>query len=623
MMAISHSAPPSQPSPVQPVAPAPARALFWAGRTLRLARRHAPLLLFLGGVTVFFVWPLAMLAVGAFRTAPPGAAGDWSLAALSVFASAATRQAIANSVLLAASVTALAVALAAVLAFLGQRSDLPGRRWITPAMLLIFAVPSLFYAMGYSLLANPYTGLLNRLATLATGAPAPLFNIESWAGLITVMVFRATALLYLFLLGPIRALNAEQEEASLAAGVPPLGTFFKISLPSLLPALGGAVLLGLIGGLEAFESVLILGQPAGIGVIALRIFDYLNGSAPPAYASASMLAVMLVGVVALLTWTQFKVCGRRGFVSIGGKARAARLVPLRHWRWPLAALAALYLLAALALPVGALVFSSFQPFPGVYGKLTLAHYSAVFARGDVLDAIGNTLVLAGTVGMATMVFGIATAHIGRQLAPLPAGVLRFCTLIPIAMPGLVTALAVTWAYAGVPGLRGLYGTLWLMAIALVVALTPLASQIGQAATAQIGQELVEAARVAGRGALRGFADIVLRLALPGFLAGWFLTAVAVCGSLDIPLLLGGPGLSTVATQIYSLQQFGRFGEASALLVALVGVLLLAGAAFLLARRLAARLARPMAAIPAALPATAMPAQHRRLPPDRMMIRSPT
>lgn len=586
-----------------------------AGRALRLLRRHALLLLFLAGVAVFFAWPLVMLAVGAFRTAPPGAAGDWSLAALpATFGSAATWLAVKNSVVLAIAVTALTVTLAFALAFLSQRTDMPGRGYVTPALLVVFAVPPLFYVMGYSMLANPYTGLLNRLVSLVTGNPAPLVNIESWAGLVTVMVLRATALLYLFLLGPMRALNAEQEEASLVAGVPPFGTFLRISLPSLLPALGGAVLLGLVGGLEAFESVLILGQPAGIDVIALRIFDYLNGSSPPAYASASMLAVMLVAVVALLTWAQIRLCGRRGFVSIGGKARATRLVPLGRWRRLLAALVGLYLAAALALPIGALVFSSFQPFPGVYGKLTVAHYAAVFSRGEVLDAIGNTLALAGAVGVATMVFGIAAAHVGRQLAPLPAGLLRFCTLIPIAMPGLVTALAVTWAYVGIPGLRALYGTLWLMAIALVVALTPLAVQIGQAVTAQIGRELVEAARVAGRGPVHGFFGIVLRLALPGFLAGWFMTAVAVCGSLDIPLLLGGPGLATVATQIYNLQQFGRFGESAALLVSLVGTMALAGVAFVLTRRLAA--ARPRAAAVPGQVAAPMESGQRAAPVEK-------
>ncbi|MCK5748765.1 MAG: hypothetical protein KAH44_21300, partial [Oricola sp.] len=28
---------------------------------------------------VLFVWPVFMLAVGSFRTSPPGAAGDWTL----------------------------------------------------------------------------------------------------------------------------------------------------------------------------------------------------------------------------------------------------------------------------------------------------------------------------------------------------------------------------------------------------------------------------------------------------------------------------------------------------------------------------------------------------------------
>ncbi|MBF3217614.1 hypothetical protein HKT45_40730, partial [Pseudomonas aeruginosa] len=91
----------------------------------------------------------------------------------------------------------------------------------------MFSLPSLFYALGFELLANPYTGLLNSLL----GTPA--LNIESFTGLALVNGFRCIAFTYLFLLGPVRAMATEQEEASRVSGRGALASFWRIGLPGL------------------------------------------------------------------------------------------------------------------------------------------------------------------------------------------------------------------------------------------------------------------------------------------------------------------------------------------------------------------------------------------------------
>ena len=42
--------------------------------------------------------------------------------------------------------------------------------------------------------------------------------------------------------------------------------------------------------------------------------------------------------------------------------------------------------------------------------------------------------------------------------------------IPVAIPGLVIGVAYLWAWIGLPG--GLYGTLWILALAFVARFIP-------------------------------------------------------------------------------------------------------------------------------------------------------
>lgn len=513
---------------------------------------------------IFYGGPLLMLMVGAWRSAPPGQGGGWTSQAWSlVFHDAGLLEALFNSLLISLLNLLLAVPLAAALAFISQRTDCPARQWVTPAMLVMFAMPSLFYAMGFALLANPYTGLINALAQVL-GLPLRV-NIESWAGLALTNTFRCVAFSYLFMLGPFRALSVDQEEASLVCGRGTWGTFWRVSLPALLPALGGAAIFAIIGGLEVFDLALIIGVPAGISVLAVRIFELLSNSASPQYGAASVLSLGLVAVVGVLVLIQAQLAGRKGFVSIAGKGNTYRLISLGRARLPVALLVWGYLWVAQMLPIGALVFSSFQPFPGVFGALSLRHYTAVLSNPEIGNAFATTLALALGTGLVTALVGLLIAELERSLSGAMARGVRFFAMVPMAMPGVVTALAITWAYVSLPGLRALYGTFWMMLLALVVAMTPLAVQMGQAALAQISPQLQEAAQVSGASRTRAWLRITLRLSLPSFLVSAYLAAVAVCGSLDIPLILGGPGLNTLSTTIYTLNTRGQVGQACALL----------------------------------------------------------
>ncbi len=547
------------------------------------ARKWLPQALLFVVLAVLLAWPAVMLVIGAFRTAAPGNGGEWTLGAFGqTFAAPGTLQAIGSSLLLALVTTLVGTALAASFAFLAERTDMPFRQIVTPAMLIMFATPPLFYAVGYSLLANQYTGLANAAIHAVPGLAGVTVNVESWPGLLLVTTFRTVAFIYLFLIGPFRALDRAHEDASFMSGVGTLGTFLRIDVPLLAPALTGAAILGIMAGLQVFDTALIIGTPAHIHVISTQIYDFLINAAPPKYAQASVLSTLLILVAGALCIAQSKTLGRRSFVTVGGKTGIQARYRLRAFAGIAAVATGAYIVVAEVLPLGSLVYSSLQPFPGVYGALTLSHYASALARPGVADAVRTTLILAVLVGFLAMVIAVAIAEAGRTIGTHGRAVLRFLTLIPYAMTGIVTALAVTWAYVSVPGISHIYGTIWLLVLALIIVVMPLAAQAAHAAVAQIAPELREAARTSGASSVAAIVDVLAPLIAPSFLTGWYIAAVVVAGNLDVPLILAAPGLTTLAAIVYQLNSEAKIGDSAALLVLMLLTMVVAGAGGLVA-----------------------------------------
>lgn len=565
----------------------------WRTQPLRPRRllRKGWLLPFVLLIVLLFVWPLAMLVVGAFRSEAPFLPGEWTLRAWS--------QAFANPGMLAAAWTSLKIAavstffsllIAAGLAFVAVRSDAPLRRLITPSMLLVFVTPGLFYAIAFAQLANPWTGLLNDALRSLFGWQADWLDVNGWGGIYLVLVLKKVALTYLFIVGAFRALDPSHDEASYLCGAGPLRTFLRVGLPSLAPALTGVALLGIITGLQVFEPILILGASENVVVISTLLMNLVGGGWGPAdYAQASILSTLFVAFVSLLYLLQLRILGRKGFVSISGKSSRVRLLHLRGARLPVAALVLGYLLVAFVLPIGALVFSSVQPYPGVYSGFSLQRYSDVLSQPRVIEAIRVTLVLGVIVGAVVMTLAFAVASVGRQLGRRSWAAVRFATLIPLAMPGVVTTVAISWAYLSIPAFSQLYGSIWLVVLALIVSAMPFASQIANAASAQIAPALSEAARMSGASPLQAFFEVVLALAAPSFIAGWLMAALMVSGNLEVPLLLKSPGVNTLAVITYNLQSAGDYSQAAALLILLMTLSVALWLASLLTLRLFKRL----------------------------------
>ena len=113
--------------------------------------------------------------------------------------------------------------------------------------------------------------------------------------------------------------------------------------------------------------------------------------------------------------------------------------------------------------------------------------------------------------------------------------LDLISTVPVAIPGLVIGVAYLWAWIGIPG--GLYGTIWILALAFIARFMPDTVKALSTSFLQIHRELEEAAWVCGKGMFGTIRTIVLPLARPGVIASMTLLFVLAIRELGSSLFL--------------------------------------------------------------------------------------
>ena len=153
-------------------------------------------------------------------------------------------QALINTVLMGAGTALLSAMLAVPLAWACVRTDMPLRGFVKLSVLAAFIIPPYLAAVGWVLLAGPNSGWLNKAWMWATGANEGLFNIYSLGGLIVIMGLHLFFFIFVFTSSALELVSSEMEDAANVLGAGPVRTAFKVTLPIIMPAiLGGLIII--------------------------------------------------------------------------------------------------------------------------------------------------------------------------------------------------------------------------------------------------------------------------------------------------------------------------------------------------------------------------------------------
>ena len=198
--------------------------------------------------------------------------------------------------------------------------------------------------------------------------------------------------------------------------------------------------------------------------------------------------------------------------------------------------------------------------------LTLRNYVAIDSMRGVGRSIVNTALIA-TFGAVLSVAAYAAFTLATHRWPgWFSRVFDYLVLLPRAMPGIVAGLAIFWLFLFVAPLKPLLNTLASIWLAYTLVWMPFGLRLVSNAVGQIGEELEDAARVAGAGPGRVARDVVLPLARHGLLASWLLTFLLFAREYSTGIYLIGPGSEVMGAMLVSLWSAGNIDVVSALSV---------------------------------------------------------
>ncbi|HYZ03285.1 MAG TPA: ATP-binding cassette domain-containing protein [Candidatus Binatia bacterium] len=524
--------------------------------------------------TFLFVLPMVAVIFGAFRTTAPGTPGSFTLNGL---AQAVTERSnwttLASSLGLAVSQATICTVLGVFFAFLVARTNTPARQVVTPMMVLILAMPPLFFALGWAMLGDPQAGGLNKLGTALLHDAWHPINVLSWPGLIAVSGMKSAAFAYLLLIGPFMAVDRSLEEAAQISGAGRLRTALTMELGLLSPNLLAVATLGFLIGLQEFETPLILGLPAGIRVFGTQIYFFAQQVQPPRFGEASALSMLVMAIVLALVAARSRLLGRRSFATVSGRSYRRDRWRIGPWRWAATACICLYGLAALVAPLAQLVAGSLQSFLGLYRNYTLANYQTLLADDSITRSLLTTAVIMVVGGGLATAVAVLIGYVGLHSRSRSGTLLAWLTWLPFTVPGIVLGLGMSWGWLGIQPLRPLFGTIWINLLGLMVVGIPIVSRSTDGALRQLSSELEEAARVAGASVRRAFLRVVVPLILPSALAGWAIAAILMSGNVAVPILLSSLANQPVALLIYDRFQSGDGAQAAALFCLLIALVL--------------------------------------------------
>jgi iron(III) transport system permease protein len=552
------------------------------------AVRRAPtnpwhLALFLGVAAVVGV-PLVFLILGSFSNAQLPT--DLSLSNLGignyveVWSDPDTWLLFVNTAIYVFGATAIGLVIAASLAWLVERSNIPGKTWIYAGVPMTLAMPGMLQAMAYVLLLSPRIGLINKGLEVIGLGPIDVYSI---GGMIFVEGLRLVPTAFLMLVPLLRSMDPSLEEAAAMSGADARSTLHNVTLKLMLPGLIAVAIYQLMSALEVFEVPGILGMPADIFVFSTKVYAIQHSSLLlPTYGQANALAMVYVVVAVATTWAYAKVIAQQErFTIVTGKGYRPRVTDLGRWRWPAVGFVSLFLLFSIVLPFLVFLYVSLLPFIQIPSLetlhgLTFQHYIKAASDKYLGIALWNTLLVVVATSTATVVVSFLISLVVVRSKFWGRRILDQLAFMPHAIPGIVFGLAFLWVFLALGKyVVDIYGSIWSIAIAFTVSYIAYGTRAMNAAILQVHKDLEEAAQVSGAPQWRTIWRIFFPILKPTVVGVWVWAMLHAVRAAAMPLILyEGPNNQLLSVLIWNLWDQGGMQEVGAIGVVIVIVLML-------------------------------------------------
>ena len=446
-----------------------------------------------------------------------------------------------------------------VFAYTVTRVNIPGKGFFKTMATLPILSPPFVLSLSIIFLFGKQ-GLISKNLLGITGS-----SVYGMKSLIVVQVMSFFPIAYLTLSGILSSIDASVEDAACNMGAGRWKTFWTVTFPLSLPGIISGALLVFIQSLEDFSN------PATIGgdytTLSIEVYNIITGSYDMRKGSVLALLLLLPAVIAYLLnkyWVN-----KKSFVTVTGKPTQARkLINEPHIKWPLFAFC-LIVSVIIILFYGTVIFASFVRTWGVDFSLTLDQYRKALQYG--WDSLKNSMTLGLISAIIGGLLGMVIAYITAKRNYYGKRFIEVSSVLMFAVPGTVLGISYILGFNSKP--LALTGTGIILVIVFTFRNMPVAIESGTTTLLQIDNSIEEASTILGADTGYSFRRITLPMLKNAFFSGIVYSFTKAITAVSAVIFLVSPRWKLVTSNIYSLFDMAKYGQAAAFVTMMVGILL--------------------------------------------------
>ncbi|RQH02611.1 ABC transporter permease [Natrarchaeobius oligotrophus] len=485
----------------------------------------------------------------------------------------ASSEIIFNTVVFAIGSATLTTVIAVFIAWAIARTNIPfGRVYYYSIFSMIFLPPIVWESVWIRLLGR--NGLYTALLPFN-------FDVYSLPGMMVVQGVFLVPLCLIILMPMFANVDNSLEEASRVSGGKILYTTRKITLPLLKPGILAAYLLTLVITLGSLRVPLMIGQPEGISVLALQIYNGVN-EFPIEYGAAFVDGTILILVALPVFYLYKRELGKTGkFETVSGSAfKQAPIELSRGPRYALSGFIAFLLTIMAIIPVVTMFYGSISPYPitipalfnGEHPGFTAQPYLDVLYNRSTWSAAWNSLLAAGIASVVVVAAAVGISWIVNKSDLAYKRTIDYLSFLPLAMTSVSLALGFIVLFLVIFPI-GIYGTIAIVILAYITRFLPATIRVVAPSVQQIQNELLEAATISGAGRVRRVRTILMPLIIATIHAIATYRFAFLFKELPISLLLQSANVPLLAPFLFELGVQGNYPQLSAMGILIAGFLL--------------------------------------------------
>lgn len=513
-----------------------------------------------------------------------------------VFLDPFTFEVLLNTVAFSCVTLVVSLALGVPIAWLAERTDLPGKTIVFTFMTLGILLPGFTSGMGWMFLLNPKVGLLNVWLVELFGLSAAPFGITNIIGMGWVQGLSLAPIAFVMTAAVFRAMDPSLEEAAYMAGVNVTRTWLLVTMRLAWPGILAASIFIFTIGFAAFDVPATIGLASRIFTFSTYILMLLNPQIDlPQYGAVAALSTIVLALAAGLGWWYNAVQQRsHRYAVITGKAYRPRIMTLGPWVWAAWCFVAVYFMLAKVLPVLVLVWASLLPYLQVPSAAALDSVSLDNFRNQdwdlVLTAFTNTGLLMVLTPTITILISICFSWIVLRSQVPGRSIFDLIAFLPHAVPNIVFGVAaLLLALFLIDQVVPIYGTVWLLLLVFVIGRLSYGTRMTNNGLIQINRELDECAEICGANTWGVLRQVLVPLLAPTLIYVWVWVALLSYRELTLAVLLTTVDNTTLPVLIWGLWSGGAQSTAASLsLIMLMGMAPLVFLYWFVVRRTAIR-----------------------------------